>query len=39
MWYFKDKDFEERDKDELVDISRPSHWARIVREYHLTGGD
>ena len=31
--------FEDRDEEELVDVSRPSHWARIVREYHLTGGD
>lgn len=31
--------FENRDEEELVDISRPSHWAIIVREYNLTGGD
>lgn len=31
--------FEDRDEEELVDVSRPSHWAIIVREYHLTGED
>ena len=31
--------FEDRDEEELVDVSRPSHWARIVEEYHLTGDD
>ena len=31
--------FEERDEEELVDVSRPSHWARIVREYNLVGND
>ena len=31
--------FENRDEEELVDVSRPSHWAIIVREYHLTGDD
>ena len=28
--------FEDRDEEELVDITRPSHWNKIVREYHLT---
>ena len=28
--------FEERDEEELVDVSRPSHWKRIVEDYHLT---
>lgn len=31
--------FEDRDEEELVDVSRPSHWAIIVREYHLVGDD
>ena len=31
--------FEDRDEEELVDVSRPSHWERIVEEYHLTGED
>lgn len=31
--------FEDRDEEELVDVSRPSHWARIVSEYHLVGED
>ena len=31
--------FEDRDEEELVDISRPSHWAIIVREYNLVGND
>lgn len=31
--------FEDRDEEELVDVSRPSHWKRIVEEYHLTGED
>ena len=31
--------FEDRDEEELVDISRPSHWKRIIEEYHLTGND
>lgn len=31
--------FENRDEEELVDVSRQSHWAIIVREYHLTGDD
>ena len=39
MWHFKDKDFEDRDEEELVDVSRPSHWARIVRNYNLVGND
>lgn len=30
---------EQTQEEELVDISRPSHWAIIVREYHLTGED
>lgn len=28
--------FEDRDEEELVDVSRPSHWKRIVEDYHLT---
>lgn len=28
--------FEDRDEEELVDIDRPSHWKRIVEDYHLT---
>lgn len=31
--------FEDRDEEELVDVSRPSHWNRIVEEYQLTGDD
>lgn len=31
--------FEDRDEEELVDVSRPSHWAIIVREYNLVGND
>ena len=31
--------FDDRDEEELVDVSRPSHWAIIVREYGLTGED
>ena len=31
--------FEDRDEEELVDVSRPSHWKRIVEEYGLTGED
>ena len=31
--------FEDRDEEELVDVSRPSHWAIIVRNYHLVGED
>lgn len=27
--------FEDRDEEELVDVSRPSHWNRIVEEYQL----
>lgn len=30
---------EQTQEEELVDISRPSHWARIVSEYHLVGED
>lgn len=30
---------EQTQEEELVDISRPSHWAIIVSEYHLTGED
>lgn len=31
--------FEDRDEEELVDVSRPSHWAKIVEEYELTYSD
>lgn len=31
--------FEDRDEEELIDVSRPSHWAIIVSEYGLTGED
>ena len=31
--------FEDRDEEELVDVSRPSHWAIIVRNYNLVGND
>lgn len=31
--------FEDRDEEELVDVSRPSHWKRIVEDYHLTKTD
>ena len=31
--------FENTDEEELVDISRPSHWAIIVRNYNLVGND
>lgn len=31
--------FENRDEEELVDVSRPSHWAIIVRNYNLVGDD
>ena len=31
--------FEDRDEEELVDISRPSHWQRIVSDYNLWGDD
>ena len=31
--------FEDRDEEELVDVSRPSHWASIVRNYNLVGDD
>ena len=30
---------EQTQEEELVDIDRPSHWAIIVEEYHLTGED
>ena len=30
---------EETDEEELCDYHRPSHWARIVREYELVGDD
>lgn len=31
--------FEERDEEELVDVSRPSHWKRICEEYGISGED
>lgn len=31
--------FEDREEEELVDVSRPSHWAKIVEEYELTYSD
>lgn len=31
--------FDDREEEELVDVSRPSHWAIIVRKYGLTGED
>lgn len=31
--------FGDRDEEELVDVSRPSHWAIIVRNYNLVGDD
>lgn len=31
--------FEDRDLEEFVDVSRPSHWAKIIEEYNLTGDD
>lgn len=39
MWYFKDKDFEDRDEEELVDVSRPSHWKKICEEYGIWRND
>lgn len=27
---------EQTQEEELVDIDRPSHWKRIVEDYHLT---
>lgn len=31
--------FEDRDEEELVDVSRPSHWKKICEEYGITGED
>ena len=31
--------FEDRDELELVDISRPSHWAKICECYGISGFD
>ena len=30
--------FEDREEEELVDISRPSHWKKICKEYDILGG-
>ena len=31
--------FEDRDEEELVDVSRPSHWKKICKDYGITGED
>ena len=31
--------FEDRDEEELVDVSRPSHWKKICEEYGIWGND
>lgn len=31
--------FEDREEEELFDPYQPSHWAKIVEQYNLTGDD